>query len=327
MFSALLRRLAAHRLPRGTHLLPLILGSLIAGTACRPAGYRPDPIPPEPRLRVATEADAEGAGPASPEETLHRALFGADSAPASLQKPPPNAVISGSGLVSTVLRPGTGARSPDDGDTVVLHYVGWDQNGEKFDSTLARGKPDRMRVQELVSGWREGVQLMVVGEKRRLWIPERIAFGPVPSPGRPAGDLVLDVELLEIQSPGPVPDAPADLTSPPEDASTTRSGLKTKVLKPGKGKTRPLATDRVLVHYSGWTQDGQMFDSSIARGEPTAFGVNEVIPGWTEALMLMVEGESRRLWIPAKLAYGETPRPGAPAGPLVFDVELLEIQH
>ena len=68
-----------------------------------------------------------------------------------------------------------------------------------------------------------------------------------------------------------------------------------------------------------------MFDSSVVRGEPIPFPLNGVIPGWTEGVGLMVVGEKRRLWIPAALAYGERPRPGAPAGDLVFDVELLDI--
>ena len=72
-------------------------------------------------------------------------------------------------------------------------------------------------------------------------------------------------------------------------------------------------------------QDGQLFDSSIPRGEPITFGLNQVIPGWTEGLQLMAVGESRRLWIPAKLAYGENPPRGAPAGQLCFDVDLLAV--
>jgi peptidylprolyl isomerase len=77
------------------------------------------------------------------------------------------------------------------------------------------------------------------------------------------------------------------------------------------------------VHYSGWTTDGKMFDSSVSRGQPARFRLDQVIPGWTEGLQLMVPGERRRLWIPQKLAYrGE---PGKPAGMLVFDVELLQI--
>jgi peptidylprolyl isomerase len=98
------------------------------------------------------------------------------------------------------------------------------------------------------------------------------------------------------------------------------------VLQKGKGTRHPTATDRVKVHYSGWTTDGKMFDSSVTRGEPITFGLNGVIKGWTEGVQLMVEGEKTRFWIPANLAYGDNPRPGAPAGMLVFDIELLEIQ-
>ena len=86
---------------------------------------------------------------------------------------------------------------------------------------------------------------------------------------------------------------------------------------------KPTATSQVEVHYSGWTTDGQMFDSSVMRGSPATFPLNRVIPGWTEGVQLMVVGEKRRFWIPVELAYGG--RPGAPAGMLVFDVELLEI--
>jgi peptidylprolyl isomerase len=118
--------------------------------------------------------------------------------------------------------------------------------------------------------------------------------------------------------------APSDVAAPPADASTTSSGLATKVLTPGAGKTHPGRNSRVKVHYSGWTTDGQMFDSSVARNEPISFGLNQVIAGWTEGVQLMVEGETRRLWIPEKLAYGG--QRGAPQGMLVFDVELIKIE-
>jgi peptidylprolyl isomerase len=118
---------------------------------------------------------------------------------------------------------------------------------------------------------------------------------------------------------------PTDLATPPASAKKTASGLVTNVLTPGTGKEHPGPDDKVSVNYSGWTKDGKMFDSSIPRHEPASFGVSQVIKGWTEALQLMVEGEKRRVWIPAKLAYGERPMPGAPVGDLVFDVELLGI--
>lgn len=118
--------------------------------------------------------------------------------------------------------------------------------------------------------------------------------------------------------------APPDVAAPPADAETTASGLASRVLEAGTGTQHPGPRSRVLVHYSGWTTDGQMFDSSVSRGEPIAFGLYQVIPGWTEGVQLMVEGERRRLWIPEALAYGG--RPGAPAGMLVFDVELIRIE-
>ena len=116
---------------------------------------------------------------------------------------------------------------------------------------------------------------------------------------------------------------PADVAAAPADAAKTSSGLASKVISAGTGKTRPRATDSVTVHYTGWTTDGRMFDSSVARGEPATFPLNRVIAGWTEGLQLMVVGEKRRLWIPETLAYkGQRD----PKGMLVFDVELLKIQ-
>jgi len=125
--------------------------------------------------------------------------------------------------------------------------------------------------------------------------------------------------------PPPIP-APPDVAAPPADAQKTASGLASKVLTKGTGKVHHSGSDSVKVNYTGWTKDGQMFDSSIASGEPVTFPLDGVIPGWTEGLQLMVAGEKRRLWIPAKLAYGDRPRMGgAPAGDLTFDVELLDI--
>ncbi len=116
--------------------------------------------------------------------------------------------------------------------------------------------------------------------------------------------------------------APADVAAPPADAEVTASGLAYKVLTPGTGAS-PTATDEVRVHYTGWTTDGKMFDSSVSRGEPATFPLDRVIPGWTEGLQLMGEGARHRLWIPEPLAYRGMA--GKPAGMLVFDVELIDV--
>ena len=104
------------------------------------------------------------------------------------------------------------------------------------------------------------------------------------------------------------------------------SGLQYEIIKEGTGK-KPKATDQVRCHYEGTLIDGTLFDSSVQRGEPAVFGVNQVIPGWVEALQLMPEGSKWKLYIPSELGYGAR---GAgemipPHSTLIFEVELLEV--
>jgi FKBP-type peptidyl-prolyl cis-trans isomerase len=116
---------------------------------------------------------------------------------------------------------------------------------------------------------------------------------------------------------------PPDVAAAPADAVRTSTNLASKVIAPGKGSRHPRPNSTVTVHYTGWTTDGKMFDSSVARGEPSTFSLDGVIPGWTEGVQMMVEGEKRRFWIPARLAYEGVP--GNPQGMLVFDIELIRI--
>lgn len=109
--------------------------------------------------------------------------------------------------------------------------------------------------------------------------------------------------------------------------TTTASGLQYEIMNEGTG-AKPTAESKVKVHYHGTLIDGTVFDSSVDRGEPTEFGVGQVIPGWTEALQLMSVGSKWKVFIPSDIAYGPNPRPGGPIGPnaaLIFEVELLEI--
>ncbi len=235
-----------------------------------------------------------------------------------LAAPPADAIVHESGLATKVLVPGTGTEPPGANDVVAVHYTGWTADGEVVDSTVGRTKPTGLPVDKVIPGWAEGLQQMVVGEKRRMWIPEALAFQG--REGAPAGMLVFDVELFEIDRRTPPP-APADVAAPPTDAEVMKSGLASRILRPGVGSEHPKISSRVTVHYTGWTTEGEMFDSSITRNQATSFSLRQVIKGWSEGMQLMVVGEKRRFWIPEKLAYkGQR---GKPQGMLVFDIELL----
>lgn len=141
---------------------------------------------------------------------------------------------------------------------------------------------------------------------------------------------VLAAALLLTACSGGLPPAdvpqippPSDVAAAPADAVRTSTNLASKVIAPGKGTRHPRPNSTVTVHYTGWTTDGKTFDSSVSRGEPATFSLDGVIPGWTEGVQLMVEGETRRFWIPARLAYEGSP--GKPQGTLVFDIELVRI--
>lgn len=253
------------------------------------------------------------------------ASYSMTDTPADVNAVPEDAQTTASGLASRVIKAGSGSESPKAADTVTVHYSGWTTDGELFDSSARRGQPTSFPLNRVIPGWTEGLQLMVEGETRRFWIPAELAYGENPGGGRPGGMLVFDVELIDIEKAPEPPKVPEDVGQVPEGAEVRKSGLASRLLEAGSGETKPSRQSVVTVHYSGWTTDGQMFDSSVARGQPATFGLSQVIPGWTEGLQLMVEGEKRRFWIPAKLAYGENPGGGRPGGMLVFDVELIKI--
>ena len=120
------------------------------------------------------------------------------AAPADVSKAPDDATRTKSGLAYKVLTPGKGNVHPRPTDRVTVNYTGWETNGRMFDSSYKRGKPATFPLNRVIKGWTEGLQLMVVGDKVRLWIPPEYAYGRVSRGGRPSGELVFDIELLEI---------------------------------------------------------------------------------------------------------------------------------
>ena len=224
-----------------------------------------------------------------------------EGAPADLSAPPADAVQTDSGLTSRMVTPGTSDERPAPTDFVTVQYTGWSADGTVVDSTWRRGEPSMIALDQTLPGWGECVQMMTVGEIRRCWMPQELAYDG--RAGQPTGTMVFDIELIETHAAPTVP--PLDVAEPPADATRTVSGLVYKVLKAGAGTRRPSPRSRVTVHYTGWTPDerdvrqlgrashpaglcGRRRDSRVDRG-PAAHG-----RGRTQALLDSAESGVQR---------------------------------
>lgn len=277
----------------------------------------------EPRAAVPPPAN-----PVTPAVSIRRAPL----APEDVGAPPSDATKTASGLAMTVLRKGSGAEHPGGDDCLVVSFIAWKSDGTLFSTSGLNGESTVQCLATAMTGISEAMKYMVVGEQRRIWIPAALAFAhtahhalkmQVEAP-TPTVNLTFDVELLDIMK---APLKPDDLEVPPQSAFKTPVGVTINVLTTGTGTMHPTTSSRVKLHYSGWTTDGKLFESTITSGHPGVFLVGTVLPGWREALQYMVAGEKARIWIPAALAYGNQPVERAvPAGDLVYDIELLEIE-
>ncbi len=266
-----------------------------------------------------------GSKPGVIEDVPARADYVEPENRAGLATAPADAERTQSGLASQVLHRGSGKNHPSKHSVVRVHYVGWTGDGQVFDSSRARGEPAEFGLDKVIAGWTEGVQLMVVGEERRFWIPADLAYGNSGRPGTPQGDLTFDVELLTIVSTPMVPEVPPDVAAAPADAKRTASGLAYKTIVPGDGG-HPDKDDMITIEFTGWTPDGRMFDSTFTNDHgPTTFHLSRGITGWVEGIQLMRVGETTRFWIPQKLFFGDKPPEGQPKGDVVFDIRLVEI--
>ena len=240
---------------------------------------------------------------------------------AQVETPPADAVKTDSGLSYKITAPGRGSVHPTSNDLVKVVTLFWTKESvESKPSSMSTPTQPMLVGAIMAPGLREALALMTTGQRMRLWLPEKLAFAG--AAGKPKGPLMVDVMLLDIIAP---PTTPSDVAAPPADAKKTRSGLAFKILKPGTGTVRPKSNSVVTVHYTGWTPDGQIFDSSVIKGQPATFPLGDVIKGWSEGVQLMVVGEVRRLWIPGHLAYDGVEQAGVPRGALVFDIELIAV--
>jgi peptidylprolyl isomerase len=231
-----------------------------------------------------------------------------------------------SGLQYVITQKGSG-ENPQKGDNVTVHYTGKLTNGEKFDSSLERNEPFTftLGLGEVIQGWDEGIALLNKGAKATLRIPPELAYGSqAMGPILANSTLIFEVELLDFQKAPKIEQY--DIKG--KKINKTDSGLQYIIVHKGKG-VKATAGKQVSVHYTGFLEDGTMFDSSVARNSPFIFalGAGRVIKGWDEGVQLMSTGDKFRFIIPANLGYGSRAMGPIPANStLVFDVELLDIK-
>ncbi len=202
-------------------------------------------------------------------------------------------------------------------------------NGAEFDNSHKRGEPIRfpLGVGSVIAGWDEGIALMAEGGKATLTIPPELGYGAAGASGviPPNATLIFEVELVEVLEGSPA--APKVVS---EDAyQNAAEGLKYYDYVVGEGPT-PKTGQTVVVHYTGWLENGTKFDSSVDRAEPFSFavGVGQVIRGWDIGVSTMQVGGKRQLVIPSEMGYGARGAGGVipPNATLIFEVKLLDIQ-
>jgi len=261
------------------------------------------------------------------------------------------------GLFYTIEKEGEGTY-PAAGDYVKVHYTGRLTDGTKFDSSVDRGEAFMFPLGEgrVIKGWDLGVPLLKVGGKATLYIPHELGYGAQGAGGVIPGfaALIFEVELLDVMSKEEYESAQeaqlarrreeylqAALAQLQRDRETidayvidqkmivqrTPTGITYMVKRPGTG-AKPQKGQTVSVHYEGRLLSGQVFDSSIQRGQPIQFPIGEgrVIPGWDEGIALFQEGGAGTLIIPSPLGYGpQQVGPIPPNSILVFDIELVKV--
>ena len=284
-------------------------------------------LPPE----LAFGAEGSGMIPPNAQVIIEVELLSVEPSPTPMAVDEGDLTTTESGLQYYDIEVGEGVEAVK-GSTVTTEYVIWVQGEEGaenlFISSSAGGGPAVFTlgpVDRVFPGWDEGATGMQVGGKRLLVIPGDLALGEMGAGDIPPNaTLIMEIEMLEIIE-------PVFMTEVDEaDYTVTDSGLKYYDFVEGEG-AMPEAGQVVVVHYTGWLEDGTKFDSSLDRGQPFSFplGQGSVIPGWDEGVATMKVGGKRQLVIPAELGYGDAGAGASipPGATLVFEVELLEIQE
>jgi len=225
-----------------------------------------------------------------------------------------------------VLRGGDG-RTPSKGDRVKIHYRGLLEDGTLFDSSYQRGIPLEfvLGYDRALEGMEEGLLQVPVGSRARLHIPHELAYKERQLPAiPPRSNLVFEVALISAEASG-LPETTPEIMGLKE---RSEEGLKYWILKETQSSRTPVRGEKVVVNYSGWLEDGTLFDSSAFSGKPFEFVLGgKVIAGWNHMLSKMKVGQSVLVRVPPHLAYGSRKiKQILPGSTLLFQIELLAIK-
>ena len=214
------------------------------------------------------------------------------------------------------------------GDKIKVHYTGTLVDGRKFDSSRDRNQPFEFVIgmKQVIAGWDEAFQLLKIGDHAMLTIPPDLGYGETPMPNIPEGSfLVFDVEVIDAKRNF----IPLPFERKEKQRTLTSSGLEYYIIQQGEGEKAENGKT-VEVQYTGFLENGDVFDSSIIRDKPYSFrlGAGMVITGWDEGISKLNVGGKALLSIPYQLAYGESGRPPLipPKARLLFNVELISVK-
>ena len=268
-------------------------------------------VTPKPEEKPQEEPSVEEA----PDPRLERLQFSPEFSNA-----PADAKRTKSGIAWVVLQEGEGKAGPAIDDSIWVHYVTFTPEGKRKGNSIKKNKPKPINLSKIVQGWKEMLMDMKLNERRRVWLPAKLATPKGTKVNEKTDRRIVDLELVQWN---PAPKAPKNVKRPPKNAEELSTGLRWLPMSEATSDERAKADSEVVVRYAGWTTDGRCFDFT-GEGETFSTRLDQVIPGWTQGIRLLAPGQKGRFWIPEKMAYKGAR--GKPKGMLVFDVELVEIR-
>ena len=244
--------------------------------------------------------------------------------PFDLKTPPADAVKTTSGLIYKKLVLNAAGQSPKRNDTVMVNYTGWKPaTGETFFTNQSKGQPMMLNLSTTAAAFTEAMQLLKTGEKAVLWVPPSIGYKDEHKGSAPE-TLVYQMEIVEIR---PAPAVPADVAAAPATAEITKGGLKFIVVRPGTGAEKAKFYDTVTYNFTAWDTTGRMFETTETKKRPSKIAPYRQSAALEEVLTQMTSGERLRVWSTGeKMAQNGKPAPGAPTGPVCYEIEVITIE-